>query len=185
MYNLMQEFEKRFSPLLREGEELKDKLAVLTSDTSFELTLRQLRAKAGVIDGEILRLTSEAQFGEVEKKETEKREIEGRIHKVTSERNQKIDGLEERISSLASEKKNVADEVLKEGFASIQKEAWSCLEETIDSIDSAWKEIEKFQRETGATAAGVGVHNLKIYPNSNRRELWEKVSRWVHVPVQV
>jgi hypothetical protein len=183
MYDLMQELEERYSPLLREAEELKGKLAVLTSDIHFHLGLRQLEAKVKVIAEEVVRLTSEGEFDEAEKKEQEKREIAGRLRNLTSGRNQEIDGLKNRISSLASERQNIASEVLKEAWPLIQKEAWSRLEETIDFIDSTWKEIEKFQRETGATAAGVGVHNLKIYPNSDQRELWGKVSRWVHVPV--
>jgi hypothetical protein len=181
--SLMEEFEKRYAPLLEQVEKIRSELDVLTSDTSFKLELRRLEAGIKVIDGEITHYTSEGKFEQAEKEEGKKRELQGRIDSLTAERSQKIDGLEKRIFFILNEKKTVADEVLRDGFASIQKEAWSRLEETIDSIDSAWKEIEKFQRETGATAAGVGVHNLKIYPNSNRRELWEKVSRWVHVPV--
>jgi hypothetical protein len=183
MYNLMQELEERYSPLLQEAEELKGKLAVLISDTSFKLELRQLEAKVKVTDGEVLRLTSEGEFDEAEKKEQEKREIAGRLRNLTSKRNQEIDGLKERISSLSSERKNIASEILKEAWPSIQKEAWNCLEEAVDFIDSAWKETENFQRETGATAPGVGTHSLKIYQNSDQRKLWEKVGRWVHVPV--
>ena len=181
---LMQELEERYSPLLQEAEELKGKLAVLTSDTSFKLELRQLEAKVKVIADEVIRLTSEGIFDEAEKKQAEQREIAGHLRNLTSRRNQEIDGLKNRISSLASEKQKIASEILSEAWPSIQKEFFGEFKKAADFCDSAWETVENFKRETGAIAPGVGVHNLKIYPNSDQRGLWEKVTRWVHVPVQ-
>jgi hypothetical protein len=183
MFDLKQEFEKRFGPLRQQAEKLQTELDGVTSDNSHNLLIRQLKAKVEMIGQEILRLTSEAEFGKVEKKEAERNEIQARIYNATSERDQKIDGLKKEISSLLGQKNEIAEQVLREAFAELQKEAWSRLGEAVDFIDLRWKEIEKFHMETGATAAGVTIHNLKIYQNSNQRELWQKISKFVHIPM--
>lgn len=182
MYDLNQEFKNRYDPTLQKAEELKRELDALAIDISFENDLRQLRAKAERVDGEVLCLDSEGEFERAEEKKKEKRGFLSRIHTLTSERDQKINSLKEKISSLLAEKTNIASEILREAWPSIQKEAWARLEEAIDFIDSEWKAVEEYQRETGATATGVHLGNLKIYQNQ-QRELWQKVTKWVHVPI--
>lgn len=184
MCNLTDEFEKRFSPLRQKAERLQTGLDGIISDNSHNLLMRQLKAKIELMNQEIISLTADGRFEKVEKKEAEKREIQTRIYNATTERDQKIEGLKKEISSLLAQKSEIADQVFKEAFADLQKKAWDRLGEVVDFVDSGWKEIEKFHMETGATAAGVGLHNLKVYPNSNQRELWQKITRWlVHVPV--
>ena len=164
MFDLKQEFEKRYDPMLREAEELKVRLADLASDTSFKLDLRQLEAKLKVIDGEIIRLTSDGDFEGADKKEAEKRGIAGHLHNLRSERNQEIDRLQNRISFIASERENIANEILREGWPLIQKEAWLRLEEAIDFVDSVWERVENFRRETGAHGGGCGCSQSQSFP---------------------
>jgi hypothetical protein len=177
----MEQLEERYGPSLQELEQLKVELTAKGNDLSFKREVAQLQAKGEMCGREVTRLIAEGQFEQAREKELEQRELKSRMVNLTRIHDQEVEGVKQRINFLLREKQNIAIEVLKEGFFSLQKEGWARLEEAADFIDSSYQEIEKFVRETGSGTSGVGIYNLKVYPHDPTRSLWLKLRKYVHL----